>query len=258
MLIRPSIAGNRTACSRSCANNIRTRAAGRQHRVKLIVCAGCHAQVVRTVKTDRDAGRYCGRQCAFDSLAHVAAERAALRRIGEALRQKLRAVSAAKVEVSQLRRIARNVKVRVKKCRACGAAHIRRAPGIHTCSRACEAVRLTARAALKALHRKSEAGMAARRRAKSKRRAAMRGVARESIDPIKVFARDKWRCHLCGVTTPRKLRGTTDDRAPELEHIVSLADGGSHTWGNVACSCRRCNISKGAASFGQLGLGFAA
>ena len=46
----------------------------------------------------------------------------------------------------------------------------------------------------------------------------------------------------------RALRGTHKDRAPEVEHIVSLADGGHHTWNNVACACRRCNIKKGAGS----------
>lgn len=84
-------------------------------------------------------------------------------------------------------------------------------------------------------------------------RAKKRNTQVEPIDPFKVLERDKWRCHLCGVKTPKSKRGTHDDRAPELEHIVSLADGGTHTWGNVACSCRKCNIEKGAASHGQLG-----
>lgn len=79
----------------------------------------------------------------------------------------------------------------------------------------------------------------------------------EPIDPLKVFERDKWRCHLCGEKTPRRLRGTYDPRAPELEHIIPLAKGGTHTWGNVACSCRACNGMKGAKAQGQLGLGFA-
>lgn len=94
--------------------------------------------------------------------------------------------------------------------------------------------------------------------AKSKRRARARGVGADSIDPLAVFERDKWRCKFCGVRTPRSLRGTCDDRAPELDHIITLADGGSHTWGNVQCACRKCNGLKGARSMGQMGLGFAA
>lgn len=74
------------------------------------------------------------------------------------------------------------------------------------------------------------------------------------IDPIAVFRRDKWRCQLCGVRTPRRLRGTTHDRAPELDHIVPLALGGTHTWDNVQCVCRKCNREKSAKVLGQLRL----
>jgi len=191
-------------------------------------------------------------------MARLAGERAALRRIGERIRRALEVPMLVDQEAAMLRRISWNVKARVKQCRACGTSHIRRAPNVATCSRACQAMRIADQLLKRALYKQSEAGRAAKRRAKAKRRAAIRGAEYESIDPIKVFERDQWRCHLCGIKTIRKLRGSTDDRAPELEHIVSLADGGSHTWGNVACSCRRCNRTKGAASFGQLGLGFAA
>jgi 5-methylcytosine-specific restriction endonuclease McrA len=73
-----------------------------------------------------------------------------------------------------------------------------------------------------------------------------------------VFERDKWKCHICGMKTMPALRGSNEDSAPELDHIVSLADGGSHTWANLACACRQCNGRKGAASFGQLHLDIAA
>lgn len=43
-------------------------------------------------------------------------------------------------------------------------------------------------------------------------------------------------------------------KAPELEHIIPIAMGGTHTWDNVACACRLCNQAKGARDFGQLGL----
>ena len=97
-----------------------------------------------------------------------------------------------------------------------------------------------------------------RRADKARRRAVERGAKADNIDPLRVFARDGWRCHLCGRRTPKALRGTCDPTAPELDHIVTLADGGEHTWGNVACACRACNNAKGARSMGQLGLGLAA
>lgn len=91
-----------------------------------------------------------------------------------------------------------------------------------------------------------------RRIGKSKRRAAARNG--ERIDPLEVFARDHWRCQLCGVATPIRLRGTTHGRAPELDHVMPLALGGQHTWANVQCACRNCNTAKGATALGQFGL----
>ena len=102
----------------------------------------------------------------------------------------------------------------------------------------------------------TDAYVSSRRVRDSKRRALKRTTQVERIDPTRVFERDGWRCHLCGVKTLQSKRGTFHPRAPELEHIVALADGGTHTWGNVACSCSRCNRQKGPTSFGQLGLGF--
>ena len=96
-----------------------------------------------------------------------------------------------------------------------------------------------------------------RRSHKAKRRAVTKGVDADSIDPIRVFERDKWICHLCKRKTYKDSRGSYHPRAPELEHIVALADGGTHTWGNVACSCRQCNQAKGSLSIGQLGLAIA-
>lgn len=87
-------------------------------------------------------------------------------------------------------------------------------------------------------------------------RRARESIKAESINPIRVFDLHKWRCQACGSKTPKKLRGTYEDRAPELDHIVSLADGGTHTWANVQCLCRQCNIAKSSRSIGQLGLGF--
>lgn len=105
---------------------------------------------------------------------------------------------------------------------------------------------------------KAAAERKAKRTQKSARRALMRGAQADQIDPLRVFERDGWRCHMCKQSTPQRLRGTYQDRAPELDHVLPLAMGGAHTWGNVACACRACNIAKGARPMGQLGLGIAA
>ena len=256
--LTPRLARMRRTCSRSCASHLKAKEAGRQHRIKNIFCAGCHKQVVRTVKTSRDSGRYCSRACAFAVKSRVSAERAALRRIGDRRRASARALYETLVapEIDALRRIARRATDPAKNiiCKHCGSEARRKRPFFRFCSLGCQRQsRLERRQAYK----QSEAHKSYRRAAKSRRRARMRGAKAERIDPVKVFERDKWRCHLCGTRTLKSKRGTLDDRAPELEHIVSLADGGTHTWGNVACSCRKCNLEKGAESRGQLGFSIA-
>lgn len=86
----------------------------------------------------------------------------------------------------------------------------------------------------------------------AKRQARMKGADAENVDPFKVFERDRWRCHLCGIRTPKSARGTYQDNAPELDHLQPLSRGGQHTYANTACCCRRCNIAKGAKPLGQL------
>jgi len=84
---------------------------------------------------------------------------------------------------------------------------------------------------------------------RAKRRTA---TAVGRVDPIAVFERDHWRCHMCNRKTPRSKRGSFDPDAPELDHIVPLSVGGAHTYENTACSCRACNMAKGAKPLGQL------
>jgi 5-methylcytosine-specific restriction endonuclease McrA len=80
---------------------------------------------------------------------------------------------------------------------------------------------------------------------KAKRRARVRSLPYEPVDPFVVFKKYKWRCAICKCATPRELRGTTQPNAPELDHIVPLALGGAHTYANTQCACRECNQDKG-------------
>ena len=139
-------------------------------------------------------------------------------------------------------------------CRRCGNKFDRRQDGASRflCSEAC------ADEAKKEARRRSRAAPAAQaaRKADKKRRKAMaRGaLGSEAVDVTKVFERDGYRCGICGGKTLQSKRGTYHPRAPELDHIVAIALGGSHTYANVQCACRKCNSAKGAASLGQLHL----
>ena len=94
----------------------------------------------------------------------------------------------------------------------------------------------------------------ARRAARKKGKARRRGATVETVDPVKDFDRDKWRCQACGVKTPRAKRGTYDGNAPELDHIVPLAKGGEHSYRNTQLLCRCCNGRKSDGAGGQLRL----
>lgn len=171
----------------------------------------------------------------------------------------------------------------VAECRVCGAAFTRRTAGHKTCSDACRAEvnRSSARVAFQLRYQASnpktprpcgECGEPftpvygtwrrrfcsdacmrrnVKRASKQMRRARKRGSDAEAVSALRVFERDGWRCHICTRKTPRAKRGTTHPRAPELDHIVPLANGGAHTYANTACACRECNGRKGATTYGQ-------
>lgn len=90
---------------------------------------------------------------------------------------------------------------------------------------------------------------------KPEKRAKRKGVPYVyGIKPEMVFDRDRWRCQLCGCTTPKRLRGQNKPQSPEVDHIVPISQGGGHTWDNVQCLCRKCNGLKRAQTRGQLRL----
>ena len=254
MSLKPGVAAVKVCCSRSCRGKLTVKRKGQDFRSAIAVaCHGCGITAKRKVKKD-DAGRYCSRKCNTDTMARVAAERKALERIRSAWEWKQSPRVAD--EVAALRRIARYVerpRKRMAECRECAR------PMIWTikaggCQRVCDGCQLAKRKAARKAWLASDAGRRMRRRHKSARRAVERGLAADKIDPIAVFERDKWTCQLCGKRTPRRLRGKVDADAPELDHIIALAIGGTHTWGNVQCACRACNAAKGATAVGQLGL----
>lgn len=197
-----------------------------------------------------DRNKYCGRECAFEG-----------QRVS-------RAIAKAERDVPRLLAIERNRLIRRMLCLMRGLARERQANQLKytkattpcaVCGGPCgytfgRARKYCSHACLA----KSPAYIKAKRVYRSQRRAKERGRYADDIDPIKVFERDSWRCHICAKKLKPSDRGTYKPVAPELDHIIALADGGTHTHGNVACSCRACNLAKGSMSFGQLSLGIAA
>lgn len=243
-----------TKCKKQAASKRATPRLGRKKKPKRIEshCLGCGLHFIRSSVSGRDSGEYCSRGCWFEKKSRVAAERAALREIAVNWKPKLNPLVVA--EIAALRRIARYVE-RPRKtqrpCIHCGVPTIGRMEYRRTC-------RVCAKTMKRAASKASPSRKRDKRIYKSRRRAVERGATADRIDPIKVFERDGWRCHLCGRSTPRRLRGSYESNAPEIDHVIPLAVGGTHTWGNVKCSCRSCNGAKGAQARGQLGLDIAA
>ena len=142
-------------------------------------------------------------------------------------------------------------RIQMAKCKECGVEFKpKRSENSIFCSRKCSFIH-TSKNGLRKGNRYSDSNNSCQER--RKRRIKENG--REHVIKTKVFERDKWTCHICGCKTPKSKRGTMSPNAPELDHIVPIAAGGSHTYANVACACKRCNIKKSTRPLGQLNFG---
>jgi 5-methylcytosine-specific restriction endonuclease McrA len=65
-----------------------------------------------------------------------------------------------------------------------------------------------------------------------RRRARLREAARDRHERHAIFARDQWRCWLCGERL--------DEQSATIDHFVPIAKGGGHTADNVRTACRWC------------------
>lgn len=221
-------------CSRACHAKHKTV------RVKSITCRYCKETKKRVVRKTGDAGLYCSDKCARKDRKERSIKRKA----------KLKEV---KAESKALRSIAVKVRAWARRqdiCLNCLKKYTK-ARYQRYCTELC---RQEAEALVREAYKKSERGRELKAAYKAKRRALKATTSVEAVNPYEVFKRDSWLCHLCGLKTKKSLRGTSEDLAPELEHIVPLSKGGTHTLDNVACSCRKCNLSKGSKTVGQLGL----
>ncbi|MEV4767786.1 HNH endonuclease [Micromonospora humida] len=82
-----------------------------------------------------------------------------------------------------------------------------------------------------------------RRARSSRRRARERNAYSERYSRHHIFERDRWRCHICKRKTLADV-AVPHPRAPVVDHLVPLAEGGDDTAANVATACFLCNSTK--------------
>jgi hypothetical protein len=124
-------------------------------------------------------------------------------------------------------------KLRVIKCCNCGCDYMKGDGLAKYCSSSC-------------------GDLAMSRLGNARRRSQKEGVDYfRTSDYMSIYDRDGGRCSHCDVVTPMSLRGTYDDCAPELDHIIPLSRGGHHADYNLQILCRKHNLKKGNKIFAQ-------
>lgn len=268
----------RRCCSLKCANEAQVKSARRngasQHAaLPERTCIHCGSTFRRRKKGSEkaDSYKYCSRSCAFTdpngpfrsrTLAKLAKLEFKRQKLIERKTGRERLVVRQCSECGSVFRATNNLQ---KTCgTACGIERRRRLP-YRTHSRICAKCQKPFRAGRRTQSlcvlcsqreiRRRRRQMGLDDRGKHAKRAKRAGVPYvRGISGIKVFRRDGWRCHICKQRTPKHLQGKNQPRSPELDHIIPISQGGSHTWDNVACACRECNGRKSNRILGQLRL----
>lgn len=237
-------------CGAECANKAAHRTLMKR---KSCVCIVCN-KTFMPKRSDRTT--CCSRECGFE-LRRIKARRAAEERAQQAQRHRecrhcgsafSPSTASAAYCCDACRVAARSVAQPEYKCKQCGQAYEYKPTGGRPSAFCGDACRREARKASARADRKRYGN-------KARKRARYYGVEYEPINVLRVFERDGWRCQICGKEAPQQRRGSRYPNAPELDHRTPLSRGGPHTYSNVQCVCRACNIRKGNRSeVGQLPL----
>ncbi|WP_058625782.1 helix-turn-helix domain-containing protein [Staphylococcus xylosus] len=75
-------------------------------------------------------------------------------------------------------------------------------------------------------------------------RARQNGQFDADIDIYKLIERDGKQCYLCGDAVSFDCHYNSP-KYPTIEHVLAIANGGTHSWENVKVACRDCNTRKG-------------
>lgn len=213
---------------------------GRRKRYVVITCIVCNETKLRERRGAKDATLCCSRECGFVWQAFIRYEVNALKRISQNVKNLFITRIDKKIvnEIRSLKYIGvKNKKLKI--CKLCGEIVYSKYVKLHpTCRKEYYEIK-------KAEYKLTESHKATKKALRDKRKALQRGATiASSINPIDILERDNWRCYLCEIETPKELRGSYQDNAPEVDHVIPLSKGGLHIESNLRCSCRKCNAKK--------------
>ncbi|WP_420886886.1 HNH endonuclease [Brachybacterium muris] len=187
-----------------------------RHKPKQVSCAWCGTIVTRAGGGGRKYGFACSTSC----------RRALAYGVTPSTSRELVPIKRAP-RTDQRPRPARRPRWHVAGvCRVCATPFL--SPHLDvTCSAACQAIR----------------DADSRRDHKHRYRARRRGALITPVSPRTIYERDGWTCRLCGRPIDRDA-DPQSPLAPSLDHIIPLANGGTHEPSNVWTAHRQCNSER--------------
>ncbi|WP_408995823.1 HNH endonuclease [Streptomyces europaeiscabiei] len=139
-------------------------------------------------------------------------------------------------------------------CEACGGSYRRLRPTQRWCSPACGNRNKTNSGPRGGLSPEARERQRLYWQAKNRRRrAAKRGRPSEPYTTAEIAARDRFRCQLCGGRVAMR-QAVPHPKAPTIDHVVPVSEGGDDTRANVQLAHFVCNSVKGPRGSQQLAL----
>lgn len=139
-------------------------------------------------------------------------------------------------------------------CEACGTQYRRYRATQRWCSRACSGPNKTGAGPRGGLSPEARERRRLYWQEKNRRRrAAKRGGASEAYTTAEIAVRDRFTCRLCGKRVAMK-QVVPHPKAPTIDHVVPVSEGGDDTRANVQLAHFLCNSVKGPRGSQQLAL----